>query len=259
MTTASDLLGIGQAAMDLALDTITSSDPGRVTVKGDRDIASEVDYTVESRLREFLANETPGIGFLGEEGGESDDRETLWVLDPIDGTANFVRGVPLYGVSLALVEDGRPIVGLINLPAIGLHYTATAHGGARCNGEIIRSRPTASLQDAMVSLGDYAVGDNAAEKNIDRLAITSRLAQRVERVRMVGSAAADLAWVAHGKLDATVILANKPWDTAAGSLLVREAGALVVDRYGEPHSLTSTSTVALSPELYGDLLPLLSK
>lgn len=259
MTTASDLLGIGQAAMDLALDTIASSDPGRVTVKGDRDIASDVDYAVESRLREFLANETPGIGFLGEEEGESDDRETLWVLDPIDGTANFVRGVPLYGVSLALVEDGRPIVGLINLPAIGLHYTATAQGGARCNGEIIRSRPTASLQDAMVSLGDYAVGENATEKNIDRLAITSRLAQRVERVRMVGSAAADLAWVAHGKLDATVILANKPWDTAAGSLLVREAGALVVDRYGEPHSLTSTSTVALSPELYGDLLPLLSK
>ncbi|GAA1395148.1 inositol monophosphatase family protein [Pseudonocardia kongjuensis] len=257
MTTASDLLGIGQAAMKIALDVIASRDPGRVTLKSDRDIASEVDYAVENQLREFLANETPHIGFLGEEEGESDDRETLWVLDPVDGTANFVRGLPLYAVSLALVEDGQPVVGLISLPAISLHYTATQHGGARCNGETIRSRPTASLQDAMVSLGDYAVGDDATEKNVDRLAITSRLAERVERIRMVGSAAADLAWVAHGKLDATVILANKPWDTAAGSLLVREAGALVVDRHGEPHSLTSTSTVALSPELYGDLLPLL--
>ena len=185
MTTASDLLGIGQAAMKIALDVIASRDPGRVTLKSDRDIASEVDYAVENQLREFLANETPHIGFLGEEEGESDDRETLWVLDPVDGTANFVRGLPLYAVSLALVEDGQPVVGLISLPAISLHYTATQHGGARCNGETIRSRPTASLQDAMVSLGDYAVGDDATEKNVDRLAITSRLAERVERIRMV--------------------------------------------------------------------------
>ncbi|NWJ74568.1 inositol monophosphatase [Pseudonocardia sp. ICBG1122] len=259
MTTAADLLGIGQAAMKTALALIASREPGRVTVKSDRDVASEVDYAVENELRDFLARETPHVGFLGEEHGETDQRETLWVLDPVDGTANFVRGVPLYAVSLALVEDGHPVVGLISLPAVGLHYAATQHGGAHCNGDRIRHRATASLRDAMVSLGDYAVGESAAEKNLDRLAITARLAERIERVRMVGSAATDLAWVAHGKIDATVILANKPWDTAAGTLLAREAGALVVDRFGEPHSLESTSTVALSPELFGDLIPLLAE
>lgn len=259
MTTAADLLGIGQAAMKAALAIIESRAPGRITAKSDRDVASEVDYAVENELRDFLARETPDIGFLGEEGGESDDRETLWVLDPVDGTANFVRGIPLYAVSLALVEDGQPVVGVISLPAVGLHYTATQYGGAYCNGDRIRSRPTKSLQDAMVSLGDYAVGESATDKNADRLAITGRLAEYVERIRMVGSAATDLAWVAHGKIDATVILANKPWDTAAGTLLAREAGALVVDRFGETHSLESTSTVALSPELFGALIPLLAE
>lgn len=258
MTAASDLLGVGRTAMGIALRIIDSRGPGNVTVKSDRNIASEVDYAVENELREFLARETPDIGFLGEENGESSPGQTLWVLDPIDGTANFVRGIPVFAVSLALVGDGQPIVGLISLPTIGLHYTASQHGGAYCNGDPIHSRATASLQDAMVSLGDYAVGDAATEKNADRLRITSRLAERVERVRMVGSAATDLAWVAHGKLDATIILANKPWDTAAGSLLVREAGALVVDRTGQQHTLASTSTVALSPELFGELLPLLT-
>lgn len=258
MTTAADLLSIGREAMDTALRIIASRGPGNVTVKSDRDIASDVDYAVENELRDWLARETPDIGFLGEENGDTTHRDTLWVLDPIDGTANFVRGVPVFAVSLALVEDGQPILGLISLPVMDQHYTATQHGGAYCNDELIHSRPTASLADAMISLGDYAVGDHATEKNADRIRITSRLAERIERVRMVGSAATDLAWVAHGKLDATVILANKPWDTAAGSLLVREAGALVVDREGNPHSLASTSTVALSPALFGDLLPLLA-
>lgn len=245
--------------MSAALHVVTSQGPGAVTVKGDRDIASEVDYAVEDRLREFLSRETPTIGFLGEENSETDQNETVWVLDPIDGTANFVRGIPLFGVSLALVEDGNPVVGLITLPAIGLNYSATTRGGAYCNDEAIHCRQTTSLRDAMVSLGDYAVGDDANEKNADRLRITSRLARHVERVRMVGSAATDLAWVAHGKLDATVILANKPWDTAAGTLLARESGALVVDRVGKQHSLHSTSTVAMSPQLFGDLLPLLTE
>lgn len=245
--------------MSAALDVVASRGPGVVTVKGDRDIASEVDYAVEDRLREFLARETPNIGFLGEENGEGEQRDTVWVLDPIDGTANFVRGIPVFAVSLALVEDGNPVVALISQPAIGLHYSANAGGGAFCNNEPIRCRHTTALRDAMVSLGDYAVGDDASEKNADRLRITTRLAERVERVRMVGSAATDLAWVAHGKLDATIILANKPWDTAAGTLLARESGALVVDRAGQQHTLSSTSTVAMSPQLFGDLLPLLAE
>jgi myo-inositol-1(or 4)-monophosphatase len=100
-----------------------------------------------------------------------------------------------------------------------------------------------------VSIGDYAVGANAQAKNQQRLRLTTFLAERVERVRMFGSAALDLAWVAEGRTDATVILANKPWDTAAGVLIAREGGALVFDSSGESHTFQSADTIAACPGL----------
>ncbi len=111
----------------------------------------------------------------------------------------------------------------------------------------MRASRTSELTKAIVSIGDYAVGINAEAKNQQRLRLTTLLAERVERVRMFGSAAIDLAWVAEGRTDATVILANKPWDTAAGVLVAREAGALVLDSSGESHTFHSSDTIAACP------------
>ncbi|MFN2494536.1 MAG: inositol monophosphatase [Pseudonocardiaceae bacterium] len=148
---------------------------------------------------------------------------------------------------------------MISLPFLGSLYYATAGRGAFRDEHPIAASGTDSLSAAIVSIGDYEVGQDAEKKNRTASAVTSALAASVQRIRMIGSAAIDLAWVAEGKLDATVILANEPWDTSAGVLIAREAGAAVLDRDGSSHGLDSTATIAFAPPLAIELLPLLKR
>jgi myo-inositol-1(or 4)-monophosphatase len=175
-------------------------------------------------------------------------------LDSVDGTANFVHGLPLCGVSLALVESGRPTLGVIALPYLGHRYSAIEGQGAYAGGRKLAVRNNSHLTESIVAIGDYAVGVSAIEGNKPRLRTTELLAARVLRVRMLGSAAIDLAWVASGWLDASIMLSNNPWDTAAGVVIAREAGAQVVDMDGNAHSAESKATIAASPVLLDALL-----
>jgi myo-inositol-1(or 4)-monophosphatase len=177
------------------------------------------------------------------------------VLDPIDGTVNFVHGLPLYAVSLALVVAQQPVLGVIDLPATGIRYHAMQGRGARRNNQPMSAvEPPANLSSAVVAIGDYAVGDRAEEKNRDRLAVTTRLAATALRVRMLGSAATDLAWLAEGNLNATVTLSNNPWDMCAGVVLARETGHRVVDLDGTDYSIRSKATIGAHPQLLPELL-----
>lgn len=257
MTEPSTYLPVALQAMDLARQIVRERLPSDVDSKGDRDMVSDIDLLIERKIRGFLQEQSPEFAFVGEEEGNAAGYgEPHWVLDPIDGTANFVKGIPLYSISLALVDGGEPVVGIIDLPAFGSRYSAAVGWGAYCGDLPIRVRPTVGLANAIVSLGDYAVGDQSPVKNRARLAVTGRLAAQVQRVRMFGSAAIDLAWLAHGRTDAAIILGNHPWDIAAGVILVREAGGLVVDTNGDRHTMRSASTVAASAELLGQLLNL---
>jgi myo-inositol-1(or 4)-monophosphatase len=259
VTPPTTYLPIATEAMDLAREIVRERLPAVVDAKGDRDMVSDVDLEVERRVREFLRARSPETGFVGEEDeNASGDGDLQWVMDPIDGTANFVKGIPLYSISLALVAGDEPVLGIIEVPAFGCRYSAAAGWGAYCDGARIRVRPTTRLKDAIVSFGDYAVGEHAETKNRLRLAVTSRLAAQAQRVRMFGSAAIDLAWLAHGRTDAAVVLGGHPWDIAAGVILVREAHGLVVDAKGEAHNVWSESTVAASAELAGELLGLIT-
>lgn len=257
MTDLERLLQTAVEATTRASELIRQRDAGSLTAKGERDFTSEADYEVERDLRAFLADATPSIGFLGEEGGASGATGALqWILDPIDGTVNFARGLPLCGVSLALVEGDQPILGVIELPLLGCRYEAMRDGGAYRNGKPIHVSSVAHLRDAVVAVGDYAVGENADERNVARLAVTALLARNALRVRMLGSAAVDLAWLADGKVDAAVTLSNKPWDTSAGAIIAREAGAAVVDLDGSDHTTRSRATVAVAPNLLQEVLEL---
>ena len=253
MTTDDDLdelTRIAEQAVGLGYDIVRNTTPAEIRLKGDRDIVTDVDVTVENEVRDFLNRMTPDAGFLGEEGTTSatlDGDQDVWTLDPVDGTSNFAHGLPLCAVSLALLRYGEPVIATIVAPFLDLRYVATKGRGAFGNGNRLRVSEAKSLAESIVSIGDYAVGHRAIAKNERRLRLTTLLAERVERVRMFGSAALDLAWVAEGRIDATVMLANKPWDTAAGVLLAREAGALVVDAAGSSHHLSSTETIAASP------------
>ncbi|WP_425321284.1 inositol monophosphatase family protein [Couchioplanes caeruleus] len=238
---------------------MTTMQPGVLTAKGDRDMASEVDYAIEEQVRAFLSHKTPDVGFLGEENGTSGStNDLMWALDPVDGTVNFVHGSPLCAISLGLIVGSRPVLGVIDLPFLGERYSAVEGAGAEADGRRITVSSVSKVSEAVVAVGDYAVGDRAAQKNSERFAMTERLTAKVQRIRMHGSAAIDLAWLAAGRVDAIAMLANKPWDTAAGVIIAREAGAQVVDRDGLPHDTCVQSTVAAHPALLPAVLSLVA-
>jgi myo-inositol-1(or 4)-monophosphatase len=259
LTRYSMLMPLATHAMDIAAGIIRDHLPAVVSAKGDRDMVSDIDVQIERAVRGFLHDQAPEMGFMGEEEGGADEHELQWVLDPIDGTANFVKGIPLYAISLAVVRQDEPVLGIIDIPPDGSRYTAVVGGGAYHCGHRIGIRRTSQLGQATVTLGDYAVGEQAAAKNQQRLAVTAELGQQALRVRMLGSAAIDLAWLAHGRTDAAIIFGGKPWDIAAGIVLVREAGGVVTDGRGSRHSFHAASTVATSPELLGSVLDLIGR
>jgi myo-inositol-1(or 4)-monophosphatase len=223
---------------------------GALIAKGDRDFATDVDMQVESAVRDSLAAVSPDIPLLGEEsGGEWTDAEARWVLDPIDGTINFSKDSPLCSISLSLVVGGQPVLGIVDTPLLGERFVARQGGGAYLNGARIAVSEVDDLHEAMVGLADFKVGVGSEEENRVHLALLGQLAHRCLRVRMHGSAALDLAWLAAGRLHATAMLSNLPWDVTAGLLLVREAGGVVYDFDGSPHDEASRYTIASDPSL----------
>jgi myo-inositol-1(or 4)-monophosphatase len=223
---------------------------GALIEKGDRDFATDVDLQIEQAIKRSLAQSVPGIAFLGEEeGGAAEDGRAVWVLDPIDGTINFARESPLCSISLSLVVAGQPVLGIVDAPLLAERFVARKGGGAFLNGRRIAAFEVDGLREAIVGVADFKVGVGAEEENRVHLALLTRLAHECLRVRMHGSAALDLAWLAAGRLNATVMLSNLPWDVTAGLLLVREAGGIVYDYDGSPHEAGSRYTIASVPSL----------
>jgi myo-inositol-1(or 4)-monophosphatase len=253
------LADVARKAVRIGHELIKTARPETVTEKTDRDTYTEVDVRIEREIRAYLAEVTPDIGFVGEEEGRSDaaaDSTYVWGLDPIDGTSNFVHGVPLSAVSLALTQGDHTVVAAISLPYMELHYSAALGGGAFVNGKRLKASKTAELSKSMVAIGDYALGEGSAEKNRQRIALTAELAAQVERVRMFGSAAHDFVWLAEGRIDGAVVLSNKELDLAAGILIAREAGAVVMDSSGAHHTRASAHTIAAAPGVANQLLSL---
>jgi myo-inositol-1(or 4)-monophosphatase len=248
-----------QAAVDEAAQLLRRGreHQGVMIAKGDRDFATAVDAEAERAVRHRLQELTPGIGFLGEEeGGAPLGAAATWVLDPIDGTVNYARGSPLCGISLALVEDGRPKLAVVDLPFIGERFVAVEGGGAYLNGRRLHvaERP---LRDAIIGFTDFSVGHDAPVENALHLRLMGALARTALRVRLHGSEALDLAWVACGRLNGAIMLSNLPWDVSGGVLLVREAGGVVTDLDGAEHGLASASTIAATPSAHEELLAVL--
>jgi myo-inositol-1(or 4)-monophosphatase len=233
---------------------------GATFAKGDRDFATDVDLHVETVVRASLAEAAPEIPFLGEEETDRPGRgEARWVLDPIDGTINFSKDSPLCAISLSLVVEGQPVLGIVDTPFLGERFLARRGDGAFLNGRRIEVAPVPGLHEAVVGLADFKVGVGSEEENRIHLALLGRLAHRCLRVRMHGSAAIDLAWLAAGRLHATAMLSNLPWDVTAGLLLVREAGGRVFDFDGAEHEESSRFTLASTPALAEPLVELVGE
>lgn len=222
---------------------------GALTAKGDRDFATAVDLQIERAIRRQLELMTPGIPMLGEEEGGARGGGARWVLDPIDGTINYAHDSPLCAISLALVDERGSRLGIVDLPVLGERYVSLAGRGAYRNRVPLCVAPIERLRDAVVGLADFAVGPGAEEENRVHVGIVRQLAGKSLRIRAHGSAALDLAWLAAGRLGATVMLSNLPWDVGAGVLVAREAGAAVYDQDGSPYGPDSRFTIASAPSL----------
>ena len=230
-----------------------------VIAKGDRDFATALDVEAERLIRSSLQRLAPDIAFLGEEGGgPAPASAPIWVLDPIDGTVNFARGSPLCAISLALVEGGLPRMAIVDFPFLGERYLAAEGAGAYRNGAPIHTVER-SLANSVVGFTDFSVGRDAPSENPVHLRLMAALAATALRVRVHGSEALDLAWLASGRLDAAIMLSNLPWDVSGGTLLVREAGGVVFDLDGSEHGLASAATIASTRALKQPLLEVLQR
>lgn len=257
---ANELLLIAGAAVDSAARLLVDgrSHLGGLVAKGDRDYASRVDFQIEDAIRDALGRARQDIPFLGEERGGHLQAPLLWVLDPVDGTTNFIKGSPLCAISLALLSEGQPIFGIIELPLLRERFVARAGAGAYLNGTPLHAPDTHRLADAVIGITDFAVADDRSTENPIHIALLAQLAPRALGVRAHGSAALDLAWLAAGRLGASVMLSNRAWDVSAGVLLAREAGRLTYDWDGSEHSVDSRFTIASAPGLKGSLLEMLA-
>ncbi len=205
--------------------------PEQVAQKGAVDLVSEIDLQSEARIREILARHTPDIPVLAEEGGGASDTATRWIVDPLDGTTNFVHAFPFSCVSIALEVEGQLEAACIFQPSAGRCWTAARGRGARLDGQAIQVSTTSTLDKSLVASGfAYDRRDHA-----DRyLRFVKAFLERSQGFRRCGSAALDLCMVATGWLDGYWEFGLNAWDVAAGALIVREAGGQVSDIEGGP-------------------------
>ena len=200
-----------------------------VVEKGRQDYASEVDAAAEKEIIRELRKAHPDVAILAEESGAMGKGRHTFVIDPLDGTSNYLRGLPHFCVSIALVENGEPIAGVVFDPLRNELFTASKGGGALLNDKKIRVADRKDLNGALLVTG-FPPRERA--RLGPQLEALRQLLDTAEDVRRTGSAALDLAYVACGRADAYFEAGVKPWDIAAGALLVREAGGRVVDFRG---------------------------
>lgn len=229
-----------------------------IRAKGETDYVTNVDLAVQELLRERLAVLTPDIQFMGEEQDNSrlDWHRPCWILDPVDGTTNLIHGFRHSAISLALAVEGRVELGLIYDPYADELFTARRGKGAFCNGEPIHVSGAAALADSLCSVGTNPGCRDQADAAFARM---RRIYDRCHDVRRVGAASIELCYVACGRLDAYLEHGLKPWDYAAGMLIVAEAGGRVTDFAGDAPLLDASrcAILATNGQIHSELQSLL--
>ncbi|MBS1129311.1 MAG: Inositol monophosphatase [Proteobacteria bacterium] len=229
----------------------------KVTAKQPNDFVTEVDKAAEAAIIQTLQEAYPNYGILAEESGETagkGDGEYQWIIDPLDGTTNFIHGMPQYAVSIALAKGGVVEQAVVFDPNRNELFTASKGGGAFLNERRIRVSRRTRLGESLIGTGfPYRMFDK-----IDLyLSIFKELAEKTAGQRRPGAASLDLAYVACGRYDGFWEFGLSPWDMAAGALLISEAGGLVSDLRGEASYLETGNLVAGTPKVFGPLLKII--
>ncbi len=228
----------------------------QVSMKGPANFVTAADKRAEEILRAELLKARPGYGFLGEEGGrrEGTDQTHTWIVDPLDGTTNFLHGIPQFAISIGLERSGTIVAGVIYNPANDELYTAERGKGAFLNDQRLRVAARKQLAEAVIACGlpHYGRGDLALG-NRELAAVQDKVAG----LRRFGAASLDLAFLAAGRFDGYWERNLSPWDMAAGLLMVREAGGFVTDLDGGDAMFTKGHIVAGNETMHPELLKLL--
>jgi myo-inositol-1(or 4)-monophosphatase len=248
-------LRAARKAGDIIVRATDDLDRIEVENKGANDFVSEVDRAAEKEIIYQLSKAYPDHGFLGEEGGVAGNPEAeyRWIIDPLDGTTNFVRGIPHFAVSIACEYRGKIEHAVVLDPVRREEFTASRGRGAQLNGRRIRVSKLNGLDGALIGTGIPFKARQAGHlpaytRSLEKLAAGSA------GIRRAGAAALDLAYVAAGRLDAFWEIGLSPWDIAAGSLLIREAGGLVGDFNGEEKYMESGNIVCGNPKCFKAVL-----
>ena len=228
----------------------------QVSLKGPANFVSSADRRAEEVLRAELAKARPGYGFLGEEGGhqEGSDKTHRWIVDPLDGTTNFLHGIPQFAISIALERAGTIVAGIVYNPANEELFVAERGKGAFLNDQRLRVAARQRLAEAVVACGLPHLGRGDLAQFRKEFAAVQ---EKVAGIRRFGAAALDLAWVAAGRLDAFWERNLSPWDMAAGLLMVREAGGFVSDLDGREDIFGKGEIIAGNETMQREVLALI--
>ncbi|MEQ1952340.1 inositol monophosphatase family protein [Mesorhizobium sp. CN2-181] len=230
----------------------------QVSLKGPGDYVSQADRKAEEIVFTELSKARPGYGFLMEERGavSGEDDQHRWIVDPLDGTTNFLHGLPIFAVSIALERQGQVVAGVIYNPAMDELYTAERGGGAFLNDRRLRVAARAKLSDAVIGTGVPHLGMTGHGNYLVEL---RNVMGEVSGIRRLGAASLDLAYVAAGRFDGFWEDPLHPWDIAAGMLLIREAGGFVSDSDGGQAMFDNGSIVAGNEAIHKALLKTIKK
>ena len=225
----------------------------QVSLKGPGNFVTAADRKAEEILREELAKARPGYGFVGEDSGrhEGSDATHLWIVDPLDGTTNFLHGIPQFAISVALEREGAIVAGLVYNPATDELFLGERGKGAFLNDKRLRVAGRRRLADSVIACGLPHLGRGDLELSRRELGAVQ---EKVAGLRRLGSAALDLAFIAAGRFDGYWERGLSSWDMAAGILLVREAGGFVTDLQGNDAMLASGEIIAGNEAIHRDLL-----
>jgi myo-inositol-1(or 4)-monophosphatase len=229
----------------------------QVSMKGPGDFVSAADRKAEKVLVEELSKARPGYGFVLEESGkiEGTDKSHCWLIDPLDGTTNFLHGLPLFAVSIALLREGQIVAGLVHNPATGEIYAAEKGQGAYQENRRLRVSARRELRDCLIGCGIPHLGK--AREHPRFMAELAAVMSKASNLRRLGAAALDLCFVASGSYDGFWERNLQPWDIAAGIIIVREAGGFVTDAEGGADMLAKGSVCAGNEAVHRELLRLI--
>lgn len=244
-----------RAAGEVIIRSLNRLESLTITSKGRNDFVSEVDHAAEAEIIKIIRKNYPNHAFLAEESGRTGDSDTIWIIDPLDGTTNFLHGFPTFAVSIACQIRGKLEHGVVYDPISQEIFTASRGGGAHLDNRRIRVSKQRGLEGALIGTG-FPYRANA--KYLDSYLLMLRaVMEQTAGVRRPGSAALDLAYVAAGRTDGFWEIGLAPWDTAAGTLLIQEAGGRIGTLTGGEYT-QGGNVLAGSPKVYAALVELLN-